>query len=160
MPYEQMDMFDYLDEIEKVAAQQARETDPAPASHTRQAWASIRGAAVRYCARSWTSICRAVAWLVQAAPLLFVFQYVNVYMVKRVGIGMPSSYLLYHCIESVLVTRWNADAVVLHLKKNYCASHRWGNFGVDHWAQDVEVLAEKRKMFGLTIKNYNRQVCC
>jgi hypothetical protein len=63
-------------------------------------------------------------------------------------------------MESVLVTRWNADAVVLFLKKQYGESHRWGNFGGDHWAQDVEVLAEKRKMYGLTIKNPDGLVCC
>ncbi|WP_059040677.1 hypothetical protein [Paenibacillus rubinfantis] len=157
---QQIDMFDYLEEIERAAASQAATAVPASVSRGRRTWATVRRSASRLGERVWTPIRRAIAWLIKAAPLLFVFQYVNVYTVKRVRTGKTTSYLQYHCLESVLVTRWNADSVVLFLKQQYGKSHRWGNFGVDHWAQDVEVLAEEQRMYGLTFKDHSGLVWC
>lgn len=153
MQYEQIDLFEYLEEIEFSEDQDSLETDVSFPSPWTTGIQDFMDRARTFGKRQLLAIRTAAAWFIKAAPLLFMFQYVNVYTVKRVfKEEVVGNYDLYQCCESVLTSRWNAEAISLHLKRQYQISHCWGSLGKDHWAQEIAVLAEARRMYGQTIR--------
>lgn len=152
MQYEQIDLFEYLEDMEFSENQDSLETEISFPS----AWATgiqdFKDRARSFGNRQLLAIRTAAAWFIKAAPLLFMFQYVNVYTVKRVYKEEVGYYDLFQCCESVLTSRWNAEAISLHLKRQYQISHCWGSLGKDHWAQKIAVLTEPRRMYGQTIR--------
>lgn len=138
MPVQQIDMFEYLEQPEADIVACAASCVPAPRmDHV----AKIR----RDFVPSW--FLRGVKWFLRNLPLLFLFQWVNVYSITR-GFGGRENggwyYRRFTCEESRLVYRWEAKSVKMALERQYAAL-RWGQISAETQGQDVVVCVEDRK---------------
>jgi hypothetical protein len=144
MRVEQIDIFEYLEQLEKEEAARAATSARAPRTgHVPQPRRDF--------VPSW--VIRVLKWLVYNIPLLFIFQWVNVYTITR-GFGGRENggwyYKRFVCEESRLVYRWEAEALKLKLERQF-SGLKWGQISAESYGQDVMVCIENRKAARQTV---------
>ncbi|MDH6674937.1 hypothetical protein M2277_005636 [Paenibacillus sp. LBL] len=139
---EQMDLFAYLNEIEKLQEEQA--------DHWVSDALSIQQEPIPFNPQlSFISLLKStVTWLFNNLTSLFgLIQWVNVYTVTRAFGGSEEGgwyYRRYTCEVSRQVWRWDAEALRMELLRRF-SNLAWGMLSSESVGQEVEVFIEKRK---------------
>ena len=139
---EQIDLFAYVEEIEKLASETIKPVRPAPTVSKPEVpdmsppvisnphWLSPYG-----------------LWII-VHNLFGIACWVNVYTVTRRFGGREAGgwyYLSYTCEKSRQVGFWEAQAIRLHWFREYKISHKWGDLLTRSGGQDIIVCIEPRR---------------